>query len=82
MLVSTTTGGTAARVGATVVLLDLSSGKPVTYKLTDSADADPAAGKVSIDSPVGKAVIGTTIGQEVAVQTPKGERRYKLNAIK
>ena len=82
VLVSTTSGGTAARVGATVVLLDLSSGKPVTYKLTDSADADPAAGKVSIDSPVGKAVIGTTIGQEVAVQTPKGERRYKLNAIK
>jgi transcription elongation factor GreA len=74
--------GRGARVGNTVVLQDLGTGKDVTYKLTDSAEADPLAGKISIVSPVGQAIIGHTKGDEVKVQTPKGERRYKVADIK
>jgi transcription elongation factor GreA len=74
--------GKGARVGNTVILHDFLSGKNVTYKLTDSAEADPSGGKISIVSPVGKAVIGTFAGDEIAVQTPKGERKYKISSIK
>ena len=72
----------AARVGATVVLHDLSSGKNVTYTLVDSTEADPLGGKISIVSPVGSAVVGSKSGDEVAVQAPKGERRYKISSVK
>ena len=74
--------GKGARVGNTVVLKDLTSGKNVTYKLTDTAEADPLSGKISIVSPVGGAVVGRSQGDEIAVQTPKGERRYQLASIK
>ena len=77
-----TAQGKGVEVGNTVVLQDLSTGKNVTYKLTDTADADPNAGKISIISPVGKAVLGCFQGDEVPVQTPKGERRYKVSSIK
>lgn len=74
--------GKGARVGNTVVLKDLTSGKNVTYKLTDTAEADPLSGKISIVSPVGRGVVGCSQGDEFAVQTPKGERRYQLASIK
>lgn len=72
----------AARVGATVVLQDLTSGKSVTYTLVDSTEADPLAGKISVVSPVGSAVVGSKSGEEVTVQAPQGERRYKLSSVK
>ncbi len=74
--------GKGVRVGSVVVLQDLGSGKNVTYKLTDSAEADPLGGKISIVSPVGEALMGHNPGEEIAVQTPKGERKYFLSTIK
>ncbi|MEX2599340.1 MAG: transcription elongation factor GreA [Dehalococcoidia bacterium] len=71
-----------ARVGATVILEDLGSGKNVSYTLVDSTEADPTAGKISVSSPVGKAVVGAQKGDEVCVQAPKGERRYKVASLK
>jgi transcription elongation factor GreA len=70
-----------ARVGATVVLQDLNTGKNVSYTLVDSTEADPTAGKISDVSPVGKAVMGRRKGEEVCVLAPKGERRYKVSSI-
>jgi transcription elongation factor GreA len=72
----------AARVGATVVLRDLASGKNVTYMLVDSTEADPLAGKISTISPVGRAIVGSKSGEEVTVLAPKGERHYKLSSVK
>ncbi len=74
--------GKGVRVGSIVVLQDLGSGKNVTYKLTDSAEADPPGGKISIVSPVGEALMGHNPGEEISVQTPKGERKYILSTIK
>ncbi len=70
-----------ARAGATVDLEDLSTGKSVRYTLVDSTEADPVAGKISVVSPVGKAIVGRRKGEELAVVVPKGERRYKITAI-
>jgi transcription elongation factor GreA len=74
--------GKGARVGNTVVLQDLETNKNVEYKLTDSAEADPLGGKISIVSPVGEAIVGRNAGDEIAVHTPKGTRRYKISSIK
>ncbi|MEE8517857.1 MAG: transcription elongation factor GreA [Dehalococcoidia bacterium] len=71
-----------ARVGATIVLHDLTTGKNVTYKLVDSTEADPVAGKISVSSPVGSAIVGSRSGDEVEVQAPKGERHYKISSVK
>ena len=71
-----------ARVGAAVVLHDIDSGKNVTYTLVDSMEADPAAGKISVASPVGAAIAGRSEGQEVQVQTPKGTRHYRIGSVK
>ena len=70
--------GSGVHVGSLVMLHDLQTGQKVKYTLVDSAEADPAAGKISVVSPVGKAVVGRKGGDEVSVQTPKGERRYKI----
>jgi len=74
--------GKGARVGATVTLQDLETHKNVAYTLVDSAEADPSAGKISVASPVGSAIVGAIAGQEIAVQAPRGERRYRVSAVK
>ncbi|MCE2469244.1 MAG: transcription elongation factor GreA [Dehalococcoidia bacterium] len=69
------------RVGNRINLHDVQSGKDILYTIVGSAEADPLGGKLSIDSPVGRAVQGRTQGDEVVVQAPKGERRYRITAI-
>lgn len=68
-------------VGNRISLHDMESGKDIVYTIVGSAEADPLGGKLSIDSPVGRAVQGRGQGDEVVVQAPKGERRYRITAI-
>jgi len=49
--------------------------------IVGSAEADPASGKISNVSPVGRALIGRRVGDIVTVVTPGGDRRYELLAI-
>ena len=70
--------GSGIHIGSKVVLHDIDGGKHTTYTLVDTAEADPMAGKISQDSPLGKAVLGRKKGDEVVVQAPKGERRYRI----
>ena len=69
------------RVGAKVSLHDVQSGRDILYTIVGSAEADPLGGKLSIDSPVGRAVQGRAQGDEVIVHAPKGERRYRITTI-
>ena len=83
VVVEASRGSTAqAQVGRRVVLQDLSSGKRVTYTLVDSAEADPLNGKLSVVSPVGRAVVGHVAGDEVDVVAPKGTLRYRVAAVR
>ena len=68
-------------VGSRITLRDLENDKSVKYTLVDSAEADPAGGKISVVSPVGAAVVGAVVGDEVAVRAPKGERKYRVTAV-
>jgi transcription elongation factor GreA len=61
-----------------VELLDLESGEEIGYLLVNSDESDPRNGKISISSPIGKALMGRTEGDEVEVQTPRGTRSYEV----
>ncbi|HLE00720.1 MAG TPA: transcription elongation factor GreA [Bdellovibrionota bacterium] len=67
--------------GATVDLEDQASGKRVTYKIVGVDEADIKNGKVGITSPIARALIGKTEGDEVVVHAPKGEIRYDVVKI-
>jgi transcription elongation factor GreA len=52
-----------------------------TYTLVGTAEADPAAGRLSVASPVGRALLGARAGVEVAVQTPRGPVSYRVLSV-
>lgn len=61
-----------------VELLDLESGEEIGYLLVNSDESDPRNGKISISSPIGKALMGRKEGDEVEVDTPRGTRSYEV----
>ena len=66
--------------GATVTLLD-EDGKKVRYQLVGQVEADAKDGKISYNSPLGRALIGRHVGEEVEVSTPSGARYYEIKKI-
>jgi transcription elongation factor GreA len=64
--------------GSTVELADGASGDPVTYQIVGEDEADIKVGKISITSPIGKALIGKYPGDQVDVQTPGGLRSFEI----
>jgi transcription elongation factor GreA len=74
------TDGTA-RFGATVTYQDERGGQPQSVRLVASHEADPAAGALSVESPIGAALNGSGVGQVVEVNTPKGVRRLRIIAV-
>ena len=70
-----------AKFGDTVVLRDLSSDKEFSYTLVDPREADPANGKLSIASPLGKAILDKEKGQTVEVVAPAGAFRCRIENI-
>lgn len=76
----TTLSGDKVLFGATVRLLD-EDDKPVTYQIVGAFEADIKEGRISYTSPLGKALIGRSVGDEVEVQTPGGDRYYEIQAV-
>lgn len=70
-----------AMVGSTVTVTNESNGKEMTYTLVGSAEADASAGLLSVESPVGEALVGTKVGEVAIVETPRGEQRFKVTAV-
>lgn len=77
-----TMSGERIKFGATVELEDVDSGKPVTYQIVGSEEADIGQGKISITSPVAKALINREVGDEVKIQVPGGTRTYEIVAVR
>ncbi len=63
---------------ATVTLEDLETGDKVTYKIVGDDEADLKVKKISISSPIARALIGKYAGDAVGVQTPGGLREYEI----
>jgi transcription elongation factor GreA len=64
--------------GATVDLEELGDGDSVTYQIVGDDEADIKQGKISVGSPIARAIIGRYAGDKVEVQTPGGVRKYEV----
>ena len=73
--------GETVKFGATVKLVDEDTDEEVTYKVVGDLEADVKSGKVSISSPIARALIGKAVGDSVEVTTPKGSRSYEILKI-
>ena len=71
----------SVRLGSTVKVMDLEFEEEETYQVVGSQEADPMNGRISEDSPFGKALLGKAIGDEVQVEAPAGVLRYRILEI-
>ena len=76
----TTLSGDKVVFGATVTLLD-DDEKPVRYQIVGPYEADAKGGRISYNSPLGKALIGRKVDDEVGVTVPSGDRCYLVTKI-
>ena len=76
-------GGTGrVRVGCTVTVTNLASGRETQYSIVGPTEANAADGKISSVSPVGKALIGCVKGNEVEVDAPAGVMKLRVESVK
>ena len=75
-----TLSGDKVLFGATVTLID-EDDKKIRYQLVGQTEADAKDGRISYNSPLGRALIGRQVGDEVEVTTPSGDRYYEIEAI-
>lgn len=68
-------------VGSTVKLKDIEMNREYIYTIVGTAEADPGDSKISNESPVGRAILGLGIGEEVEVKVPAGSLKYKVLEI-
>ena len=73
--------GGAAALGVAVTVRDLDSGREATHVLVSAAESDPGSGRLSIDSPLGRALAGARPGDEVEFDAPRGRRRLEVVAL-
>jgi transcription elongation factor GreA len=66
--------------GATVTLLD-EDDKPIKYQIVGETEADVSRGRISYNSPIGRALIGRKVDEEVEVSVPAGDRYYLVSQI-
>ncbi|MFL6748538.1 MAG: transcription elongation factor GreA [Sphingomicrobium sp.] len=76
----TTLSGDKVVFGATVTLID-EDNKKVKYQLVGQQEADARVGRISYNSPLGRALIGRQKGEEVEVTTPSGDKYYEVAKI-
>jgi transcription elongation factor GreA len=65
-------------LGSTVVVLDTKRDEQITYQLVTTEEADAANGKISATSPIGRALLGKVVGDEVKVTSPGGVKDLEI----
>jgi transcription elongation factor GreA len=73
-------GGVVA-IGSRVTVKENGGGRPEVYELVGAAEADPKQGRISNESPLGKALLGRKVGDEVKVNAPAGTLSFRVAAI-
>jgi len=76
-----TLSGERVVFGATVHLEDMDNDAEIVYQIVGDDEADPTQGRISISSPVSRALIGKEIGDEARVKTPGGIRVYEIMGV-
>ncbi|WP_321333999.1 transcription elongation factor GreA [Breoghania sp.] len=74
--------GDKIKFGATVTLIDEDTEEEKTYQIVGDAEADVKEGRVSISSPISRALIGKEVGDSVEVAAPGGARSYEIAEVK
>jgi len=74
-------GNSFVTLGSTVCLKDLELDQEYTYTIVGTAEANPCDSKISNESPVGRAILGLSVGDEVDVKVPAGSLKYRIIAI-
>ncbi|MGB1947541.1 MAG: transcription elongation factor GreA [Gammaproteobacteria bacterium] len=67
--------------GSTVTLYDLDKDEEITYKIVGNLESDPDEGKISIDTPIAKGLIGKNIDDEVTITTPSKTLNYEVISV-
>jgi len=75
---TTKLGGDHVAFGATVKLSNVDTEEEVTYRILGADEANLAQGTISVTSPLARSLIGKTVGDEVKVRMPGGERTYEV----
>ena len=78
VVVDAPSDATVVSFGTTVTVADEETGREATYTLVGPTEADLSAGKLSAESPVARALMGSRAGDEIQVQTPRGVRRQRV----
>ncbi|MFW5735123.1 MAG: transcription elongation factor GreA [Oceanidesulfovibrio sp.] len=76
-----TLGGDTVIFGATVEIEDLETGDTKKYTLLGPDESDPCKGSISVMSPVGRALLGKEVGDEVVVDVPRGRVEYEIISV-
>ena len=74
--------GKTVRFGASVTVADVDTDEEITYQIVGPYEADLAKKKISIQSPLGRALIGRTIGDVAEVSAPGGSKGYEILRVK
>jgi transcription elongation factor GreB len=69
------------KFGAVVTVLD-DEGDEKTWRLVDQDESDPKRGRISVQSPIGKALLGKKVGDSIDVELPKGRVSYEVTSIR
>ncbi len=67
--------------GAKVLLVDINTGEEVTYELVTPEEVDPKKGKISVGSPIGRAILNKEVGDEATIDLPGGVKEYEVAGI-
>jgi transcription elongation factor GreA len=70
-----------AGIGSTVLLRDLETDEHSEYDLVGAMEADASLGRVSIDAPMGRSILGAAAGDIVCVNCPRGELRFEVRSV-
>ncbi len=74
-------GSDRARIGSSVVLSNLATGNELSYQIVNAAESRQGSGRLSVESPVGQAVVGHRAGEVIEVAAPSGALRFKIERV-
>lgn len=80
-LIIDSTDKNSVSMGSTVTVLRKSDNAEIVYEIVGFSQSNPSAGKISDESPVGKALVGAKIGETVVVEAPIGNIEFEIKAI-
>ena len=81
VVVEADTSASTFAFGRTAEVLDVASGETKSWTLVGATEADPQQGRLSAESPVGRALRDAPVGEDIEVETPRGSKTYRIEGL-